>query len=212
MKEKILIFIDGSCYNQSFNRIELENLDEIKMTYGGWAIIAVSSDEEYNNPKVIYEKSDGVFNTTNNRMEIEAFIESLRFIKDNIAKTGKKDGYVIVSDSQFLIKSVLFYIKKWVINDWKTVNGLPVKNQEQFKICYDLYYKFLKNQEKVDIELKWIKSHTNKSDIFSLYNNLVDLKAKEIANSYKEDHIDEYNDLENKLKFKFAEKMIKNYE
>lgn len=57
----IEIFCDGA-YSSSRNQ-------------GGWAFVVIKDDE------IIYKNYGGLFNTTNQRMEIMAMIEALKFIK-----------------------------------------------------------------------------------------------------------------------------------
>lgn len=198
----ILIFTDGSCFNQ-----DIKNKPESRqLTYGANAIIIVEVNNEFKNPNVIHEEASAEFDTTNNRMEIKAFLKALQWIKTYISKNRKNIKFIIASDSLFVIKSLLYYMKKWSSNGWKKSDGSTVKNLELFQECYKLFYEELSG---VNIEMKWVKSHSNKNDIFSLYNGIVDLKARETAKNYKEENKEEYEKLNKEFKVNFVKSIIK---
>lgn len=186
--KSLVIYTDGSCFNNGFK--------DHKLPYGGWAYLAFEKDldtfdQHGNNPEtLIHEESGGAFQTTNNRMEIEAFIHALRYIKEYIAKNGVVE-VTIYADSEYVIKSVLYYIKKWFFSDWKKTDGTPVKNREQWETIHDLFYQQLKN---INISVQWVKGHGD-----NMNNNMVDLKAKEAAEKYKEEHLEHYEEENRKL-------------
>lgn len=78
---KYIAYTDGSYQN------------EIKA--GGYASIIIDSDN--NVIKKIYQ---GYHNTTNNRMEMMAVIETLKYFKDPV-------DIKIVSDSQYVVKTII---------------------------------------------------------------------------------------------------------
>lgn len=176
-KDKTELYFDGSLFNNGFK--------DGKVPYGGWAFIVVKNEE------VIYEKSGGAFLVTNNQMEMRAFYESLVYIYELIKNNKKYEDheFIIHGDSEYVIKSILFYCKKWILNDWKkTYDNTPVKNVEAWKELYDMFYNKLNN---FHIQLNWVKGHAN-----NIFHNIVDAKSREAANEYLLSHEDEYKEIE----------------
>ena len=72
-----------------------------KINTGGWASIILKDG------KVIKKLYSGLINTTNNRMELKAVIETLKYFKDPINIT-------IYSDSQYVVNSVVMgWVYAW---------------------------------------------------------------------------------------------------
>ncbi len=106
---------------------------------GGWGAIIL----EKNNSKEIsgFEK-----NTTNNRMELIAVIESLKVIQPNCR-------IQIFTDSNYVMTGIKEWIHKWKKNNWITASKKPVKNVDLWKILDELC------NEK-EIEWFWVKGHS----------------------------------------------------
>lgn len=85
--------------------------------------------------------------STNQKCELYAVLRTLQLIKNDLQKgytnnsdvrdseTGRHSysencRYVIFTDSEYSIKCVTEWIKKWKLNGWKTYNKKPVKNRE----------------------------------------------------------------------------------
>lgn len=87
---------------------------------GGWGAVIIypTGHEEHH--------SGGAANTTNNRMEMTAAIEALLHIPPN-------KEVRITTDSEYVMKGMTEWISGWIKNNWKTRNGKPVKNQEEWK-------------------------------------------------------------------------------
>ena len=112
------IYTDGGCRGNN----KKENL-------GAWAYIV------YVGP--IYFSSSGVEkNTTNNRMELKACIEALKEIRAM--------GYpvILTTDSKFVMEGVNVWSKYWELNQWKTVSGKDVKNQDLWVELLELIKRF----------------------------------------------------------------------
>lgn len=130
--EIINIYTDGACSgNQHTQNI------------GGWGAIL----EYGKHQKELY---GGEMNTTNNRMEMTALLESLQSLK--------KDGLIIhvFSDSSYLMDC---FTKKWYVNwqrnGWMTASKKPVENR-------DLWEKLLQQvvrQQKINFYR--VKGHIN---------------------------------------------------
>lgn len=124
-----------------------------------------------------YEKkiSLGYKNTRTGRMEIKAIIVALNEIKDKTKKI------VIISDSQYVIKSITIYMTSWIHKGW-----LGVKNVDLWKQFLQIYDTF----DKSKITFQHVKGHTGLNDFNSCGNAIVD----ELA-SYKNQTVVLENDL-----------------
>jgi len=112
---------------------------------GGWAFVVLHDGKTK-------KASGGESATTNNRMEIMAAIEALKWVKKNHAD-AKID---LFSDSTLLIKTMSGEFKsKKNLDLWRELSGLA---------------------EGLDIEWNWVKGHASDK-----YNNMCDKLAQEAA-------------------------------
>ena len=85
--------------------------------------------------------------TTNNKMEITAALEALKW-----ANAQNKEKVNIYTDSQYVQKGITEWIHNWKRNNWKTASKNPVKNKELWmsldEICQTL-----------TVQWCWIKGH-----------------------------------------------------
>jgi ribonuclease HI len=119
---------------------------------GGWAYVMVL--ETFQGLKVLEESSGGEKDTTNNRMELKAVIESLKSLKtasDNPQSALPRQA-VIFTDSQYVQKGITEWIHKWKKNAWRTSDKKPVKNQELWMELDSLVNEFTLGWE-------WVKGH-----------------------------------------------------
>ncbi len=146
--EKIEIYTDGSCIGNPGP--------------GGWAGVFIYRDKRSNISG--FEKD-----TTNNRMELTAAIESVNHIPDGVFAT-------IYTDSTYVKNGITSWIKGWQSNDWKSTSGKPVKNK-------DLWMALAEAIKSKNIEWVWVKGHAD-----CLNNNNADFVARSaIVTSYMED-------------------------
>ncbi len=108
---------------------------------GGWAY-CVSE-----NGKIVYSKSGGDESTTNNKMELTAVINALKYVIDS----GEKECSIL-TDSQYVKNGITQWINSWKKNGWRTSNKSPVKNMEYW-IELDLLC------SKLDCFFTWVKGH-----------------------------------------------------
>ncbi|MCA9374317.1 MAG: ribonuclease H [Candidatus Gracilibacteria bacterium] len=118
--EKIEIYTDGSCKGNPGP--------------GGWA--ATFLDEKADQPFTVL--FGNTTNTTNNRMEMMAVIEALRYIHNHNLTDKKIHLY---TDSNLIVQTVN--------QGWK-----KKKNT-------DLWEEFDRLLEKLDIRFEWVKGHSN---------------------------------------------------
>ena len=95
---------------------------------GGWGTVIIEKE------KIIHELGGHEKDTTNNRMELTAVIEALKYI----IKNHKKDQVEIFADSTYVLGGVTSWIENWEKNGWRTANKKPVLNQDLWKELIEL--------------------------------------------------------------------------
>ncbi len=128
---KIYIYTDGSC---------IKNPGP-----GGCAAIVIFKKKQY-----IFKA--GYFYTTNNRMELMAFILPMRFFLYN---NYNNILYIIFTDSNYLYKGVNEWLIKWKCNNWKNSKNKLIKNIDLWIEIN--YFIFILN----NIKILYIKGHSN---------------------------------------------------
>lgn len=153
--KKVLVFTDGSC--------------NVKNKLGGIGIYMNYNGKE-KKIKIGYK------NTKIGRMEIKAVIIALKLFK-NI------DDYDfhIYSDSQYVVKSINIWMKKWIKTGW-----IGIKNTDMWAQFICEYKRF--NPKR--LKFIHVKGHTNGNNLLSLGNQIADTLA-----SYKTQEIFKENDL-----------------
>ncbi|MBL4646099.1 MAG: ribonuclease HI [Hyphomicrobiales bacterium] len=121
---KVIIYTDGACSGNPGP--------------GGWGAILTSGDHSK-------ELSGGDFDTTNNRMELMAAIESLKALK-------RPSIVELWTDSQYVKGGITTWIHGWKKNGWKTAARKPVKNVELWQALDEA----LKRHE---VSWHWVKGH-----------------------------------------------------
>ncbi len=151
MNSKIEIYTDGSSLGNPGR--------------GGWGVVVVQ------NKKIIKDFGGFVKETTNNRMELTAVIEALKFFstQPNLLKNKKIEIY---TDSTYVLGGITSWINNWEKNGWKTAGKKPVLNQ-------DLWKKLIILSRKLEDKLSWqkVKGHSG-----HIYND----RADEIATTFAE--------------------------
>lgn len=87
---------------------------------GGWGVVVYFSDGS------IHEIGDASPKTTNNKMEMQAAIAALQFLK----ASGQTEPITLYTDSEYLINCVTKWVKTWKRKGWKKADGNPVLNQD----------------------------------------------------------------------------------
>lgn len=146
---QVVIYTDGACSPNP--------------GVGGWAGILLFGP-------VSREISGGETDTTNNRMEIMAVLNSLKELKRSCEVT-------IYSDSQYVVKSVGSWVDGkphqtnpgwmvgWREKGWVKTGG-PVKNIDLWELIYT------EAQKHKRVNFEWVKGHAD-----NYYNNRCDLLA-----------------------------------
>lgn len=134
---EVSIYTDGSCDNHG---------------YGGWGAIILGKNS-------IVELCGNSRETTNNKMELTAVVESIDRVQDNV-------DVVVYTDSQYVVSGIenIFH---WRDNNWITKSSTPVKNLDLWK----RFIEVIKNKHSV--KAIWVKGHNN-----LIYNEHCDTLAK----------------------------------
>ena len=105
---------------------------------GGWGVFIENSGN-------VTELSGRDENTTNNRMELKAVIEALKFFTTNSELT-------IHTDSKYVMDGASRWIINWKKNNWKTAQKKDVKNK-------DLWIELDNLLNYHDVSWVWVKGH-----------------------------------------------------
>ena len=124
---------------------------------GGWGTVVVIDG------KIVEELGGHNKDTTNNRMELQAAIEALKYMH----KHQKENIVTIHADSSYVLNGITGWIFGWEKNGWRTANKKPVMNQEIWQELIALVREF-----KGKIIWQKVKGHSG-----HVYND----KADEIA-------------------------------
>ena len=122
---KVTIYTDGACRGNPGP--------------GGWGAVLLSGEHRK-------ELNGAESETTNNRMELLAAIESL-------AALNRRCQVQLYTDSQYVRMGITEWIKQWKVRDWKTADRKPVKNT-------DLWQALDAQIARHDIEWHWVKGHS----------------------------------------------------
>ena len=121
----ITIYTDGACSGNP--------------GIGGWGVVILEKNKE---DTFLYGGND---NTTNNRMELTAAIEALKYFQD-------KRTITLITDSKYVKDGIQSWIQNWKKNGWKTAAKKPVKNKELWIELDQLISKHI-------ISWEWVKGH-----------------------------------------------------
>lgn len=136
----IRIYTDGSC---------LANGKEKNV--GGFGFVAL--DEKDN---ILFETTHLAYNTTNNRMELEAILKAFEYIKNlSFSKC------TIYSDSKYCVDGFNDWLFSWIKRNWK-----EVKNRDLWEKMWVFKQAFK------SVRIDWIRGHQNKNT----WNDYIDSK------------------------------------
>jgi len=151
----VKVYTDGACSNNPGP--------------GGWGAVFTGQEEL----KVL---SGFRPKTTNNKMELKAVVEAMKYIVNN--KSDFEDVDVeIYSDSAYVVNAINNkWIDTWKVNKWRTSKGSIVKNKS-------LWESFIRYSEQIkELGIKYIiikvKGHSGDT-----YNEYVDGVAKNEVNN-----------------------------
>ncbi len=125
---------------------------------GGWGVYILNGDE-------VKEIKGGETPTTNNRMELMAAIEAVRYVPEG-------ETFQLYTDSQYVKNGINTWITNWKRNGWKTAAKKAVKNK-------DLWVELDTLANTRTIEWHWVKGHAGDPG-----NERADELAREGLNQY----------------------------
>jgi len=120
--------------------------------------------------KLTREVADQVKNTTNNRMELLAVLQAIRYLN----KTSQ--AAVIFTDSQYVQKGITDWMFGWRKHGWTTASNKPVKNVDMWKKVAEVWENVEHN-----CKIKHVKGH---SDVY--WNEHVDTLSRTVAHMEEE--------------------------
>ena len=135
----ITIYTDGACSGNP--------------GIGGWGVVILKNNKEDT------FLNGGNDNTTNNRMELTAAIEALKYFED-------RQTITLITDSKYVKDGIQSWIQNWKKNGWKTAAKKPVKNKE-------LWIELDQFISRHTISWEWVKGHDG-----NVYNEKADYLAR----------------------------------
>lgn len=109
---------------------------------GGWGVVVYFDDG------TCHELGGAADETTNNRMELQAAIASLEYLKT----LSPQHTIPLYTDSEYVKKGVTQWVASWKRKGWKTAKGSPVLNQDLWETLDQL------NSDA--IEWHYVKGHS----------------------------------------------------
>lgn len=148
----VRIYTDGSCI-----------LNGKPNARGGWAVYFPGGQfpnmaEKYTN------------HPTNQRCELTAIQKALEATRQYIIEGGKIELY---TDSEYSLKCLQEYCKKWSINGWVKADKNPIENRDIIEPLYNYYSMYWRQ-----ITMKHVRAHTGRQDEHSKANDIVDQLAR----------------------------------
>lgn len=148
------IYTDGSLKKQGANS-----------TFGGWAFIVVKDSN------IVYMESGNEYGTTNQRMELQAISEALKYAEANRKNCER---VIIYSDSAYAVNC---YLKNWYIawqkNGWVNSQNKEVANK-------DLWFQIVPFFDNFWYGFQKVEAHKD-----NFYNNKCDELAQKEADFLK---------------------------
>lgn len=129
MLESVVIHTDGGCVPNP--------------GAGGWGAVLRYGPH-------VREIHGGEPDTTNNRMELRAAIESLECLK-------RPSTVRLCTDSQYVRRGITEWLPGWKRNGWKTAAKTPVRNA-------DLWQRLDAACERHEVTWEWVKGHAGVPD------------------------------------------------
>ena len=112
----------------------------------------------------------GIEGATNNQMELQACIESLKESL-NIAVFNQVNRIIIYTDSMYVVDNIYNAVYNWSKRNWCNTKGKPIANALQWKELIKLMQKVRKR-----VDFQWVKGHSKDK-----HNKEVDKLARQSA-------------------------------
>lgn len=115
----------------------------------GFIVTGTKKLEEFHRDVKVYE------DTTNNRMELQAVTNALKWFYDSYYDKGVE--LTIVVDSQYVKLGITEWINKWKANGWKTSKRTDVENKDMWQ---NLNFLVRTVDRDSKITWQWTKGHS----------------------------------------------------
>lgn len=152
---KIIIYTDGGVQNNGK-----------KDCYGACAYVILKDGLHLN------ENVEYLFNTTNNRAEIQGILNALHYLKDNRLHNNK---IIVHSDSQYCVKGCVEWIYNWHHKKYLR-DGKNIPNADLWRDMHELIINFN------NLTFKWVKGHED-NEMNNYVNDLCTAKQDIIKNN-----------------------------
>lgn len=136
-QDRIVIYGDGACSGNPGP--------------GGWGSIVISASH-------VEELAGADPSTTNNRMEMLAVLNALKWCANNVAKNHLNQIYIF-TDSVYLIRGITEWIFGWKKRGWKTAAGDEVSNQDLWQQLDKAVQDLKKINSNLDMKWNFVKGH-----------------------------------------------------
>lgn len=136
-QDRIVIYGDGACSGNPGP--------------GGWGSIVISASH-------VEELAGADPSTTNNRMEMLAVLNALKWCANNVAKNLLNQIYIF-TDSVYLIRGITEWIFGWKKRGWKTAAGDEVSNQDLWQQLDKAVQDLKKINSNLDMKWNFVKGH-----------------------------------------------------
>lgn len=127
---------------------------------GGWGVVILIDN---NDPVFLY---GGAKDTTNNKMELQATIQALKYFNNSSTLT-------LFTDSKYVKEGIQSWIINWKKNRWKTSSKKAVKNKE-------LWMELDSEIARHTINWQWVKGHSG-----NFHNEQADYLARKFIEEKK---------------------------
>ena len=172
-RPRLVLFTDGSCVGNPGP--------------GGWAVVVLCEEprrrgQGRRNPTLHHVqtiKGNEVNSTTNNRMELVAAIQALRWCCPHAC------AVIVCTDSMYVRNGILEWLPNWRRNGWKTPTGRDIKNQDLWKELVDVVEASSGQggQGQCPITWQWGRGHSG-----NVWNQLADRFATQMAAEARAGH------------------------
>lgn len=112
---------------------------------GGWGVVI----HELNSDTIVRRHAlagSAGGDTTNNRMELQAAIEGLRYLGD------PGDPVTVVSDSEYVVKGMTQWLEGWKVRGWRKSDRKPVLNVDLWTVLDEL-------AGGLRVSWQWVRGH-----------------------------------------------------
>lgn len=161
-QNNLIMYSDGGCHNTGDRKGD-----------GAYAFLFKTDNREYVDVYCEY-----VEDTTNNRMEMDAVIQGLKYV---ISQSPQCQKLTIVSDSGYLVKGYTdpAYLERWVTNGWKTSTNKPVQN-------IDMWSELQRLSWHIGFDFIHIRGHNKDKDTtHAFWNDICDRACTHMINEVR---------------------------